>query len=140
MLLLIAGVTFFASLLLTCFLFALRVREIETGRRFAPRLRDAADREALHFKDLLYGMHIDLKKVPPLLLHGGHVALLFIAIEFARGARAASLSAHAFADFVSEKRNYHLRQTRSEFLRRMSQRRKGNEEGNGHDEGERVEF
>jgi len=130
MVLLVAGVAFFTSLLLICFLFALRVREIETGRRFAPRLRDAADREALHFKDLLYGMNIDLKNVPPLVLHGGHVVLHFIAIEFARGARTASLSAHAFADFVSEKRNFRLRQTRSEFLRRMGQRRKESEEGN----------
>ena len=128
--LLFAGIVFFASLLLICFLFALRVREIETGRRFAPALRDAADREALHIKELLLAMHIDLKKVPPLLVHWGHISLHFVAIKFAYAARAASLSSHAFANLVSQKRYFERRKSRSEFLRKMSKRRKGDGEGN----------
>ena len=130
MLLLFAGAVFFASLLLICLLFALKVREMETGRRFAPALRDAADREALHVKSLLFAVHADLKKVPPLLVHWGHVVLHFVVIEFARATRAASLSAHAFAKFVSEKRNFRRRQTSSEFLRAMSERRRESKGGN----------
>ena len=130
MVLLVAGGTFFASLLLTCFLFALKVREIETGRRLAPRLREMADREALHLKDLLFAVQVDLKKLSPLLVHWGHVVLHFMAIEFARAARAAPPSAHSFADFVSQKRNFRIRQTRSEFLRKVSERRSATPEGN----------
>lgn len=123
MALLVAGAVFFIALLLICLLFALKVREMETGRRFAPRLREAADYEALHIKDLLFAARTDLKKMPPLLAHWGHVAAHFVALRFARAARAAALSAHAFAEFVSRKRNFERRETRSEFFRRMSERR-----------------
>src|SRR3990167_2351618 len=108
-----AGIGFFVSLLAICFLFALKVREIETGRRFAPTFRAVADR----------------KKILPLLVHWGHRVAHLVALKFARIARAASLHSHAFADFVSQRRNFERSETRSEFLRRMSQRRKG-EEGN----------
>lgn len=137
---LIAGITFFASLLLICFLFAVKVREIETGRVIAPRFHEAADREALHLKGLLLAAHLDLKKVPPLMLHWLHVVLHFIALKFARVARSASLAAHAFATFVSQKRYFERRRSGSELLRKMSERRKEHEERNGHEGGERVEF
>ena len=124
-----AGIGFFVSLLAICFLFALKVREIETGRRFAPTFRAVADREALHIKALLLAMQVDMKKMLPLLVHWGHRVAHLVALKFARIARAASLHSHAFADFVSQRRNFERSETRSEFLRRMSQRRKG-EEGN----------
>src|SRR3989344_442899 len=123
--LIVAGIGFFVSLLLICFLFALKVREIETGQRIAPGFRAAADREALHIKALLLAVQVDLKKVLPLLVHWGHRATHRIALKFARAARAASLYSHALADFVSHKRNFERSETRSEFLRRMSARRKG---------------
>src|SRR4051812_13761133 len=94
-----AGIAFIVSLALISTLFALKIKELETGKYIAPRLRQASDIEASHLKDLLFAAHVDLKKIPPLLVYWGHMALHFLALEFARGARTAALSAHSFADF-----------------------------------------
>ena len=118
-----AGFVFFLALALLVSLFTLKIRERESGAMFAPELRAAADREALHLKELLAAARLDLKKVPPLLVHWGHRLVHFAALEFARAARAASREAHKLADFVSHRRTFQKRETRSEFLRKMSERR-----------------
>ena len=118
-----AGVVFLASLIGIIVLFGLKIRELRSGKILAPRIRFAADAQALHIKDLLMAAELDLKKIPPLLVYWGHVALHFLALEFAIAARAASRRAHALADFVSHKRNFQRRQTRSEFLKKVSARK-----------------
>lgn len=135
---LFAVVIFFVSLTLIVTLFAMKVREHDTGRYPLSDWRIVADREALQLKELMLAAELDLKKVTPLLAHFGHIALHFAALEFARLAREASKQSHRLADFVSHKRNFERRETRSEFLKKMSGRRDVND--NGQDTSEPVEF
>ena len=127
------GIAFFVALILLVLLFALKLDEERTGRKIAARVRESLDKEALHLKALLAAAQLDLKKVPPLLLHWTHVIVHRVALEFARAARAASRRAHALADFVSHKRNFQRRATRSEFLKKVSERKSGVLSGNGQD-------
>lgn len=126
--LLFAGIVFFVSLVLIIALFALNMREEKTGRYFAPEWRAAADKEALYVRDLLMAADLDLKKVPPLVSYYSHEALRVAALSFARAARRASRDAHRLADFVSHKHNFERKETRSEFLRKMSELKNGNRE------------
>lgn len=135
---LFAGIIFLLSLALIAALFALNLREQKTGRYPLSDWRAVADREALQFRELVVAADLDLKKIPPLLAHVAHVALHFAALEFARLAREASKQSHRLADFVSHKRNFERRETRSEFLKKMSGRNRGDD--NGQDTSERVEF
>ena len=108
-----------------------------------PSWRDALDSEALHIKGLLSAAELDLKKLPPLFVYWMHGVIHIAALEFARAARAASREAHRLADFVSHKRNFKRRVTRSEFLKKMGERKGGMNGGNGsngQEQIERVEF
>ena len=135
-----AAVVFFLALACIIAIFLIKNREEKTGQRIAVEWRDAGDREALRLKELLDAAHLDLKKVPPLLNHVAHVALHFAALEFARAARMASYQAHRLADFVSHKHNFERKETRSEFLKKMSEGKGGYENGggNGHEAEENV--
>ena len=128
---LFAGIVFFLALILVVILFAIKLREVRRGKRMAPVWRDALDKEALHIKDLLGAAELDLKKIPPLLLYWTHVGIHIAALEFAKAARAASRHAHALADFVSHKRNFKRRATRSEFLKKVSERKNASIGENG---------
>ena len=137
-----AGTVFFVSLILILVLFALNMREAKTGRYPLGEWRSIADSEAVKLQELARAADLDLRKVPPLAAHFTHIAIHFAALEFANLARHASRRAHALADFVSHKRNFERRETRSEFLRKMSELKNGNGKGNGngHEADERVEF
>jgi hypothetical protein len=134
-----ATVIFFFSLLLIGALFALKLRELRQGRHPLAEWRTAADVEAVKLRELALAADLDLRKVPSLLSHFAQVALHFAALEFAQLARQASRRAHALADFVSHKRNFERRATRSEFLRKMSELKNGEAEV-GQRQEERVEF
>lgn len=143
-----AGILFFLSFVGIIALFTLKAREEASGRHVAPQLRDALDTEAIRIKELLFAAELDLKKIPPLVVYWAHVLLHRMALEFARAARSASRQAHALADFVSHKRNFQRTVTRSEFLKKMGERKngmpgQGQDEANGsnrQEEAERVEF
>lgn len=122
---LFVSIIFFVALFLIAFLFAVKLREERTGHIVARRQREALDAEALHVKDLLSAAELDFKKIPPLCMYWAHVVIHVAALEFARAARAASRRAHALADFVSHKRNFRRRVTRSEFLKKVSERKSG---------------
>lgn len=122
---LFAGVVFVSALILIVLLFTVKLREARTGRVFARGWRRVLDAEALHIKDLLSAAELDLKKIPPLVMYWGHVATHRAALEFARAARIASWHAHRLADFVSHKHNFQRRVTRSEFLKKVSARKTG---------------
>ena len=133
-----AVVVFFLALAGILALFALKLREARNGHVYLPEWREAADHEALHLKELLSAAQLDLKKMLPLLNHAAHVALHFAALEFARAARFASQQSNRLADFVSHKHNFERRQTRSEFLKKMSERKSSNGNGSGHYEEDNV--
>src|SRR3989344_1904025 len=120
---LFANIVFFVTLILIMSLFAIKLREQRSGNMRARSWRQALDSEALHVKDLLSAAELDIKKIPPLVVYWGHVVIHFAALEFARAARIASSRAHALADFVSHKRNFQRGITRSEFLKKVSERK-----------------
>jgi hypothetical protein len=76
-------------------------------------------------KELLLAARVDLAKVPPELLRFSRIALHEAALGFAYLARLAERRAHRIADFVSHKRHYERRETRSEFLKKVSEGRNG---------------
>ena len=131
---LFAGIAFFLALAFIALFFTIKLSEQHSGRRAMPSWRDALDREALHVKALLGAAELDLKKLPPLFMYWMHVVIHIAALEFARAARAASREAHRLADFVSHKRNFKRRVTRSEFLKKMGERKSGQGGSNGQEE------
>jgi len=118
--LLFAGVVFAFSLIALTVLFSLKLHEMRTGRFIAPQLRAAADLEAMRMKELLGAAQLDVKKVPSIVLYWSHVLIRAAALRFAQTTRTASRRAHQLADLVSHKHHFQYRQTRSEFLRKVS--------------------
>jgi len=120
---LFAGIVFFFSLTLIVLLFVVKMREEKTARIMLPAWRHALDDEARHIKDLLHAAELDLRKIAPIANYWVHVSIHVAALEFARAAHAASHSAHRLADFVSHKRTYERAMTRSEFLKKVQERK-----------------
>ena len=126
------SIVFLATLVLILLLFVIKIHEVRSGRVLAKTWRQALDAEALQVKDLLNAAELDLKKVAPLVLYWARALVHIAALEFARAARIASSRAHALADFVSHKRNFQRGVTRSEFLKKMGERKNGlPDQGNG---------
>ncbi len=125
-----ATIVFFASLTLIIALFTVRYFEVKRGERFAPRARQLADNAALNFKDVLVDTRVQMEKLPPVVAHlsmrGAHAG----ALGAAALARMLEAQAHRFADFVSAKRGFKRGETKSEFLKEVSDfRSEGKEEG-----------
>ena len=118
---LFAAIIFFLSLFGIIGLLALKRWEELHGRVLAPHVRHAADLRALHVKDLLIAGRHDLAKVPPFLLHASQRTLHGIAVDFSHLAYATGRLAHKLADSVSHKRHFTRRETRSEFLKKVSE-------------------
>ena len=131
---LFAGIVFFLAFILIVVLFGVKLREARTEHRLLPAWRDALDAEALHIKDLLGAAEVDLKKVPPLVMYWTHVVVHVAALEFARAARTASRRAHLLADFVSQKSHFKRSVTQSEFLKKVNERKNGNNGSNGQEQ------
>jgi hypothetical protein len=131
---LFAAIVFFVSGVLLVGLFYHNIREYKTGRATLGEWRLVADDQALQLKELIVAADLDLKKIPPIVVHLGHVVVHYAALEFAHLARQASRQSHRLADFVSHKRNFQRSETRSEFLRKMTELKKATENGQVVDE------
>jgi hypothetical protein len=68
---------------------------------------------------------VRLASIPSLSAYVVLSSLALAAVGFARFARLASESAHRLADFVSHKRNFTRRETRSEFLKQVIEHKNG---------------
>lgn len=128
---------FFFSLVGIAALFGQKWREIRRGKALAPDLRSRADREAEKLKELAEAAWMDLGKVPPEALRLARVLVREMALGVAALARFLERQAHRLADFVSHKRGFERRETRSEFLRKVAEHKNGNGRldtrgGNGH--------
>ena len=113
------------SLIATASLFVLRYWETGSGRVIAPTLRVAADRQALQLKAKLFHIRLDLARIPPLAVLYGRYLVHEGALGFAAFARMSERQAHRLADMVSHKRTFVPRETRSEFLRKVSDHKNG---------------
>src|SRR3989344_5188052 len=135
----LASVVFFISLMGIAGLFAVKyVEEHQQKAVVPPELRKRADERAIQLKVLLLAKRAEAPKLPGTLLHLGHVAVL----EAARFARFLEMQAHRLADFVSHKHHFKKGETRSEFLKQVSEHtlNNGNDSGanSGQNGSERV--
>ena len=118
---------------LVCILLLFAVKKLETGRgkRFAEGLRIRADYGALYIKHWLELSEEYLEHTPfyvvALARYGVHVS----ALSFARVAKKSAEYAHSLADLVSHKRNFERRETKSQFLKEVSEYKNGKDNDNG---------
>ncbi len=122
---LFAATSFFLAAVGITALFALKSWEVRNGRVFAPAIRMKMDRHALQAKELLVAARVDLAKLPPAVLRLGRFLLREIALGLAILARLSERKLHKLADFVSHKHRFEKRETRSEFLKRVSEHKNG---------------
>lgn len=122
-----AGILFALSLLGIAALFALKRFEIKRQRTFFPGLRARGDVQAQQLKELALAARMDLAKIPPEALRITRVLVHEGALGFAALARFLERQAHRLADFVSHKRGFEKRETRSEFLKKVAEHKSGGE-------------
>lgn len=118
-----AASTFFVSLGGIGALFALKYWEMRRGEVFFPAMRARADVQAAKLKVLAGAAWLDLAKIPPMTLRIARILIHDAALGIAALARMSERGAHRLADFVSHKRGFERRETRSEFLRKVSEHR-----------------
>mgnify|MGYP001609020440 CR=1 FL=1 len=102
-------------------LFSIKHIELRRGTTFAPALRAKADMFARIVKAI---MRFALARAEQLPNDGLVIARALVrigAVFFARGARAAELAAHTLADRVSHKHHFERGETKSTFLRSVSE-------------------
>ena len=116
-------VIFATSLLAIGVLFAIKRWETAHGRVLAPQVRMRADRGALKLKSRLQDVRMDAAKLPPMAALYARYFVHEAALSFAAFARTAERQAHRVADLVSHKRYFVARETRSEFLKKVSEHR-----------------
>lgn len=121
----IAMAVFFFALVGVVALFSVKYIELRKGIMLCPALRARADGHAVHIKELVLAARADLSKVPPELVRFGHLLVHEAALALASFARVLERRAHQLADFVSHKRHYERRETRSEFLKKVAERTNG---------------
>ena len=129
----IATIVFFVSLLGIAGLFGLKYWELSRERIIAENLRARGDRRAEQLKELMIAAEADLEKLPPTLLRLTRILIHEAALAFAALARLLERGAHRLADLVSHKRGFEKRDTRSEFLRKVSEHKNGGEESDSDD-------
>lgn len=116
-------IVFGVSLVLIVFLFVLKRAEVRRGARFAEGVRAGADSGALRVKEWLAMSERYLEQTPwflsVLARYGVHVG----ALSFARLARSLEEQAHNLADFVSHKHRFERKETKSEFLKKVTERK-----------------
>jgi hypothetical protein len=120
-----AIVIFGISLIGIGMLFLLKRWETEAGRVLAPAWRKEADYRALALKDKLFHLRRDLARIPPIALLYCRYLVHEGALGFAAFARMSEGYAHRLADLVSHKHTFVPRETKSEFLRQVSEHKNG---------------
>lgn len=106
-------------------LFFLKAREQRTNRVFAPAVREKIDTRALQAKDLLNAARADAAKLPPVIVRFTRFLIHEAALGLAALARMSERQLHRLADFVSHKHRFEKKETRSEFLKRVSEHKNG---------------
>lgn len=118
-------VVFFLSLFAIVLLFALKYWEMSRERVFPLAWRQKADVRAHQLKELLDAARVDLSKLPPEAVRLSRIGIHQLALGFAALARRAERYAHQVADLVSYKHRFEKRDTRSEFLKKVTEHKNG---------------
>lgn len=116
---------FLVSLLGMIVLFSVKYRETKTGRIFFPAFRDSSDEKALVLKGKLLRTRAMIEQLPPILMILARNLVRMIALKFASFLRQGEAQAHRLADMVSHKHRFERRETRSEFLKQVSDHKNG---------------
>ena len=116
---------FFLTLLAIVGLFTVKEWETVRGRVFFPNVRTRIDTWAHQLSELFKALQKDLEKLPPEVFHVSRMILHEMALATARFFRFLSGEAHRLADLVSYKRSFRRRAPRSEFLKKVSERKSG---------------
>jgi hypothetical protein len=121
-----AMTVFFIALAGLVALFTLKQWEFSRDRMLFLPMRIRADEEALHLKELLVAARADIQHLPPLLLDATRSVVQGIAVDAGHIAHWLGEQSHRLADSVSHKRNFERRETKSEFLKKVSEHKNGN--------------
>lgn len=123
-----AVTVFFASLAGITGLFSLKLWEERRETVAVSGIRGALDTLAIRCKQLLLAGEELFSRLPSVTTFVAMNLLALSAVWFAQMARKAAEASHRLADFVSHKHNFERRETRSDFLKQVSDHHKN---GNG---------
>jgi hypothetical protein len=115
-----AIIVFGTTLVLIVFLFALKRYEIVHAHMYGATWRARADEFALRIKRRIATVERYLERTPDFIVAVLRWSLHVLALMIARAARNSERQAHRLADLVSHKHNFERRETRSEFLKKVS--------------------
>ncbi len=121
----VASIFFFGSFLGIVAIFCVKYWERHVEKVYAPAFREKADRHALQLKELLTAAQMDLAKLPPALIRLSRLVVHEAALGFAFLARVVEKQSYRLADLVSHKHRFEKRETRSEFLKKVSEHKNG---------------
>lgn len=119
----IAIVTFSVSLVGLILLFGLKFWEEYDRFRFFPKLRRKADERALALKEVILHFGSITKDSPRYFVLLLRVILHALVVTFANVAGAAERGAHRVADFVSHRHRFERKETSSDFLKKVRERK-----------------
>jgi hypothetical protein len=120
---------FFVSLIGIIILFSTRYRELKTGHTYFPLFRDSMDARALALKAVLLRSRVEIERLPPILMILTRNLVREIALRFAWLLKLGEEQAQRIADIVSHKHRFERRETRSEFLKQVSEHKNGGMQG-----------
>lgn len=108
-------------------LFVVKKVEIARGRLIGGEVRDNADLFAMRVKWVFLVIEWYLSRLPDFLFLLTRYGIRVAALYTASAARKAEAQAHNVADFVSHKRNFERRETKSQYLKQVSDHKNGND-------------
>ncbi len=123
-----ATAAFVLSIIGIATLFAMKYREVRRDEAFTPLWRERADARALKLKGVILDSRYHAAKLPPLVLRIIRTGLHEGALGLAALGRIIEREAHRLADYVSYKRGFERKETKSEFLKRVTEHKNGHAE------------
>ncbi len=118
----IFGLTLFGIIIL----FAIKIREMAYPSAVRAPWRDRADDFALQIKWVILVLEWYISRLPLLTTRIVRRIVGSAALSYARLARVSAEQAHLLADFVSHKRSFERRETKSQFLKQVIEHKNGN--------------
>lgn len=116
----LAACSFFVALFGLGGLFALKQREVTTGRVAMPALRSWADDRALSLKYQIAVLSNEISTWPAKISLIIRYLIHLSALELAKALRAGEMALHRLADRVSHKHHFERRETHSAFLKEVA--------------------
>jgi len=118
---LIAVIVLGVSLLVIGFLFVLRAWEQRQGHIFFPYMRITADTQALKLRAFMFYLGDCIAMIPPMTVVLARFGVHQAALGAARLSRELEAGAHRLADRVSHRHRFERKETRSQFLKEVSE-------------------